>query len=119
MRGTTFTEDDVRLDRYQAWARQVAIYPDVGNNLIYPALGLAGEAGEFCNKVKKVQRDHGGVLTEEMRDSLAKELGDVLWYLAACAWEIRYSLVKIAIMNLKVLFSRKDRGVLKGDGDER
>lgn len=114
-----FTEEDVRLDRYQAWARQVAIYPDIGNNLIYPALGLAGEAGEFCNKVKKIQRDHGGELTDDMKLALAKELGDVMWYVAACAWEIKADLVAIALMNLRALFSRKERGKLKGHGDDR
>ena len=77
----------MNLNEYQQAARETAIYPtDIG--LAYTTLGLAGEAGELANKVKKVYRDDAGILTTEARWKLADELGDVLWYVAAVASEI-------------------------------
>lgn len=107
------------LDEYQKLAGDTAIYPNRGNNLTYPSLGLSGEAGEIANIVKKVDRDDGGVLTEEKRQALIKELGDVLWYAAAIAEEIDTTLSEAARLNLEKLSSRKERGVLQGSGDNR
>jgi len=50
---------------------------------------------------------------------VAKELGDVLWYVAMSAWEIGYSLEDIAVLNTEKLESRKKRGVINGSGDNR
>lgn len=107
------------LNTYQEKARSTAIYPDLGSNIIYPTLGLSGEAGEISEKVKKVMRDDGGVLTDPKREAIALELGDVLWYVSQLAAEIDFSLEDIAQKNLDKLFSRKDRGVLGGSGDQR
>jgi len=107
------------IQEYQERAIGTAIYPNKGANLVYPALGLVGEAGEVAEKVKKVIRDGGGVLTDPVRDAIAKEMGDVFWYLAALALEIDYSLEEILSMNLEKLSSRKERGVLGGSGDDR
>lgn len=104
---------------YQQKSRKTAVYPDAGNNLVYPALGLVGEAGEIANKVKKIYRDDDGVLTEERREMLKKELGDVLWYIAQFATETGIDLDDLAESNIKRLYSRMDRGVLHGDGDDR
>ena len=87
--------------------------------LVYPALGLAGEAGELANKVKKVLRDHGGHLSEEAREAILAELGDVLWYVAQVATDLGESLEAVAQANLAKLRSRKERGRLGGDGDDR
>ena len=89
--------------------------------LSYVALGLAGEAGEFANKVKKVIRDKGGAanLSPDDYDQLAKELGGVQWYLAQCALQIGRSLEEIMQLNLDQLESRKGRGTLSGSGDDR
>jgi len=108
-----------QLDRYQEEAWETAIYPDKGNNLYYPALGLVGEAGEVCNKIKKVMRDQDGKATLEQKNEIAKELGDVLWYLATLATELDSHLGCIADSNLKKLEDRAKRGVLKGSGDNR
>src|SRR5690625_3697650 len=70
------------LDEYQQQALKTASYPNVGSNLTYPTLGLAGEVGEIANSVKKIMRDDGGELTPERRESLLAEAGDSLWYLA-------------------------------------
>jgi len=94
-------------------------YPDVGNNIVYPALGLAGEAGEVADKVKKVLRDAGGILSKERRLAIAMEVGDVLWYISAMANELGYSLTEVAEMNLNKLFDRSDRNMISGDGDNR
>ena len=107
------------LNTYQTSALQTAIYPNKGTNFPYPALGLAGEAGEVADKLKKVIRDNDGVLTDPVRDAVAKELGDVMWYVAVLAYELDYDLETIAQNNLDKLFSRQARGVLSGSGDNR
>lgn len=104
---------------YQEKADSTAVYPNRGNNFVYPVLGLAGETGEICEKLKKVIRDNDGVIPEDKRELLQKELGDVLWYINALATELGFSLNEIAEQNIDKLFDRKDRGVLKGSGDER
>ncbi len=107
------------ISEYQRRSRATAVYPDAGDNLAYPALGLCGEAGEAAEKVKKAMRDDGGVLTEERREALAAELGDVLWYVAQLATEAGLDLGEIAGDNLAKLLSRQERGVLQGSGDTR
>jgi NTP pyrophosphatase (non-canonical NTP hydrolase) len=107
------------LNDYQAAALQTAVYPNRGANFAYPALGLAGEAGEVADKLKKVIRDNNGVLTDEVRDAVAKEIGDVLWYVAVLASEMNYALDRIAQGNLDKLASRQQRGVISGSGDNR
>ena len=108
----------MELSDYQALSRRTAEYPREAW-LAYPALGLAGEAGEVAEHAKKAIRDDGGVLTEERRTAMAKELGDVLWYVAQLASELGLELDAIAQGNLEKLLSRQRRGVLSGSGDER
>ena len=107
------------LGDYQQESRATAIYPGAGDNLLYPTLGLCGEAGEVAEKVKKMLRDDAGVLTDARRAALSAELGDVLWYLAQVATEAALDLDAIAEENLAKLASRAGRGLLTGDGDER
>ena len=111
--------DYYQMNRYQEEAWETAIYPEKGNNLYYPTMGLAGEAGEVCNKVKKIFRDQHGVPTKEQKLEIAKELGDVLWYVAALLSEIDSHLGCVADDNIKKLRDREKRGVLKGSGDNR
>jgi NTP pyrophosphatase (non-canonical NTP hydrolase) len=109
----------MELSEYQELSRRTATYPGAGENLVYPTLGLAGEAGEVAEKVKKLLRDDGGVMSDERRAALAGELGDVLWYVAQVATEAHLDLEEIAQANLDKLLSRKERGVLSGSGDTR
>jgi NTP pyrophosphatase (non-canonical NTP hydrolase) len=109
----------VELSDYQRRSRATAVYPDAGANLVYPALGLSGEAGEAAEHVKRVIRDDGGSLTDARRAALAKELGDVLWYVAQLATEAGLDLDRIAEENLEKLLSRRERDVLSGSGDDR
>ena len=104
---------------YQKKAKKTAIYPVIGRNFIYPTLGLAGEAGEVSGKIKKIMRDDGGVVSKEKREELKKELGDVLWYVAQIATDLKLSLDDIAKNNLDKLASRFKRGKIRGSGDNR
>ena len=119
-------DDPDAFDSYQGIAMDFAVYPGM---MIYPALGLAGEAGEVAEKVKKLVRDDLVPLDENFntarnidykaRRDLALELGDVLWYVAVLADDIGYSLSEIAEMNIDKLSSRKRRGKIAGSGDFR
>jgi NTP pyrophosphatase (non-canonical NTP hydrolase) len=104
---------------YQEEARKTAIYPNLGSNFIYPTLGLAGEAGEVAEKIKKVIRDNNGEVSEEKRQELTKELGDVLWYIANLSAELNLSMEDVASKNLEKLKSRQERNELHGSGDNR
>lgn len=106
------------LSEYQRQSRRTAEYPREAW-LAYPALGLAGEAGEVAEHAKKAIRDDAGKVSDERRAAMSKELGDVLWYLAQLASELDLSLDDIAKQNLEKLFSRQARGVLSGSGDDR
>jgi NTP pyrophosphatase (non-canonical NTP hydrolase) len=108
----------MELAEYQKLSRRTAAYPREAW-LAYPALGLAGEAGEVAEHAKKAIRDDRGQVTEERRAAMAKELGDVLWYVAQLASELQLDLDEIAQANLDKLLSRQQRGVLSGDGDDR
>ena len=107
------------LNHYQEESRKTALYPDVGNNPIYPTLGLVGEAGEVADKVKKVIRDNEGFFDDERKISIMSELGDVLWYLAQLSTELGFELEEVAESNLSKLSSRASRGRISGSGDER
>lgn len=84
----------------------------------YAANGL-GEVGEIQGKVKKLIRDAGGDVSEEQKKEIGKELGDVLWYVAALCRELDLNMQDVAEQNIEKLLSRKDRGVLTGSGDNR
>jgi NTP pyrophosphatase (non-canonical NTP hydrolase) len=99
----------MNFEEYQSEASQTALYPRRMSNLDYPTLGLAGEAGEVANIVKKIQRDHDGVITDEIRGKLKDELGDVLWYISACADELGLTLNEIAEFNVNKLAKRHNR----------
>ena len=104
---------------YQTKSRKTASYPSIGHAVIYPALGLVNEAGEVAGKIKKVFRDKSGEISEETREALKAELGDVLWYIAQVATELGLSLDEIAEYNIAKLYDRLERGTIRGDGDNR
>lgn len=108
------------FEEYQKQA--LATVLSTGNefkDLLHWVLGINGEAGEVAEKVKKIIRDKNGVITDEDKKELAKELGDVMWYIAVFAHDLGVPLDDIAKQNLAKLKSRKERGVLGGDGDNR
>jgi NTP pyrophosphatase (non-canonical NTP hydrolase) len=111
------------FEEYATAANETAGYPERGGNLVYPALGLVGEAGEAADKVKKIWRNLGVtsayLYTQEQKFELAKEIGDVLWYIAALAFELGIPLENIAELNIQKLRDRRARGVIKSEGDNR
>ncbi len=122
------------FNEYQEKAGNTAVYPAMyvvltkkGDavtefkpfGLWYPSMGLAGEVGEFANKVKKLVRDKKGHISQDDKMALSDELGDILWYVAMCAKELGLELDRTAINNILKLEDRQLRGVLKGEGDGR
>jgi NTP pyrophosphatase (non-canonical NTP hydrolase) len=108
----------MEISEYQRLSRRTAEYPREAW-LAYPALGLAGEAGEVAEHAKKAIRDDAGAVSSQRREMMAKELGDVLWYVAQLASELELDLDEVAQANLDKLLSRQRRGVLSGSGDDR
>ena len=109
----------MNFNDYQIKSRKTAGYPAIGHPIIYPTLGLVNEAGEVAGKIKKVFRDKDGQISEEMREALKAELGDVLWYLAQVATELNLTLDEVAEHNITKLYDRLERGQIRGDGDNR
>lgn len=103
-----FNDYEMRIVKYD-------MYPESQKPLIY-FLGLAGESGELCEKMKKIVRDGG---TLERNEAVAKEIGDVLWYITRIASQSGYSIAEIADMNLSKLQSRFDNNKIHGEGDNR
>lgn len=107
----------MELNKYQDIAGETAIY-DKNNPISYCILGMVGEAGEVANKYKKVLRGDKK-LTEDLKDAMCNELGDVLWYIAMLARELDCDLNTIAEMNIEKLMRRREEGTIQGDGDNR
>ena len=116
-------DDDLSFTEYQMAAGTTAVYPESGTRssgaLSYLGLGIAGEAGEVADKIKKVLRDSGGVFDSVVSKEISKEIGDVLWYMSMILDELGLSLETAAADNIAKLRSRKERGVLAGSGDNR
>ena len=106
------------LNEYQDHALETAIYP-ADSRIIYPTLGLTGEAGEVADKVKKVIRDSQKEFAPEIKAELMKEIGDVLWYCAALSHDLGYTLDEVAQTNVDKLRSRMNRNKITGSGDNR
>lgn len=107
-----------KFESYTAFVRGMKIYP-AWHTVIYPTLGLVGEAGEIAEKVKKVLRDSDGEWTDDKKAAILDELGDPLWYITALADDLGYTLQDVVDRNYAKLTSRKERGVLQGSGDNR
>ena len=106
------------LDMYQQVAKTTAIYPRE-QAIIYPTLGLTGEAGEVANKVKKIIRDGSNSKDEKLVSEIKSEIGDCLWYIAVLANDFNIKLSDIASTNLIKLENRKEKGTIRGSGDQR
>jgi NTP pyrophosphatase (non-canonical NTP hydrolase) len=107
----TYSKKEMGLNAYQKAAAKTAIYK-AEHSILYPALGLAGEAGEVANKVKKMLRDG-----DFDRQAISAEIGDVLWYIAALSRDLNINMHDLAMNNLEKLYGRKARGTLQGSGD--
>ena len=111
------------MNEYQTKAAEYDLFKATGDfntvAFVEKVLGLVGEAGETADKIKKVLRNKNGIISDEDRIEIAKELGDTLWYTATVARYIGVSLEDVAKMNLEKLESRKQRNLLSGEGDNR
>jgi len=106
------------LNEYQKHALETAVYPEE-SRIVYPTLGLTGEAGEVADKVKKVIRDGHREFTPEKKAEIMKEIGDVLWYCASLSHDLGYDLEEVAQTNVDKLRSRMERNRISGSGDNR
>tara|TARA_E500000178_G_scaffold56332_1_gene52712 strand:+ start:376 stop:777 length:402 start_codon:yes stop_codon:yes gene_type:complete len=106
------------LDMYQQVAKSTAIYPRE-QAIIYPTLGLTGEAGEVANKVKKIIRDGTNKNNENLVQEISAEIGDCLWYIAVLADDFNIKLSDIASANIEKLANRQKKGTIQGSGDTR
>ena len=107
------------FEEYQKESAKTAKYGTSLPPVVYVTLGLTGEAGEVAEMIKKIYRDKQGVFSDQDKEMITKELGDVLWYIANMSRELGIPLEQVAKKNLEKLFSRMDRGVLGGSGNDR
>jgi NTP pyrophosphatase (non-canonical NTP hydrolase) len=111
----------MEMDEYQRLAAKTGFYDKEDRNyiLMYLSMGLAGETGEVIEKIKHIIRDKGGEISDEKRELLKKEIGDVLWYSSQIARTLDLSFDEIAKLNIEKLADRAKRGVIKSEGDDR
>lgn len=102
---------------YQENSSKTAVYPK-DSALAYLSLGFINEAGEVAGKIKKFYRGDYE-LTEEKKNEILKEVGDSLWYMSELVTHLGGKLGDVAQQNIDKLKSRAERGVIKGDGDNR
>jgi NTP pyrophosphatase (non-canonical NTP hydrolase) len=112
------------FDEYQKQAITTDAYgggqQPLGSDAFYnKLLGLCGESGEVADKFKKIFRNNDGKMSDEEKQEIVKELGDVLWYLNAIATYLGVPLESVAAKNIEKLFDRKERNVIKSKGDNR
>lgn len=103
--------------KYDKLVKATAVFPAA--QYLYPYLGLAGEAGEVADQVKKSIRDDNGVITQERAEKILHELGDVVWYVTAIAHQFDMDLQDVMEINMEKLLSRKASGTIKGEGSDR
>ena len=114
-------DDNPNVVIYQQLCTETQIYPRE-HAVFYPALGLAGEAGEVANKIKKIMRDRKGDVNNlpgEVKDEITSELGDCLWYISALATHLGIGLDGVVVENIRKLQKRKEKGTIHGSGDKR
>jgi len=113
----------MKFDDYQQKIKKYDQYTETDNpldpGLFEKVLGISGEAGEVADKLKKIVRDKGGKISDEDKIEIAKELGDVIWYVASTARYLGIPFSEVAKKNVEKLESRYQRGKLNGDGDNR
>lgn len=106
------------VKEYQEIIEKTAVFPkNIG--LTYCTLGLCGESGEVAEKVKKLYRDQNGEITDEFKQAVKKEIGDVLWYVTALSSELGFTLEEVMEANYNKLMARRATNTLHGNGDNR
>ena len=104
----------MKLRDYERRAMNFAEFQDPD----YPFYAIVEEVGElFSLRSKHLRGDPIDFIEYNLK--VKKELGDILWQLTALCIRCGYSLQEVAEANISKLESRKQRGVIKGSGDER
>lgn len=110
----------VDIDNYQSETVSKRLYfPKCNHDVVYPALGLSGEVGEFNEKIKKIFRDKDGQIDQDDLEALKLELGDIMWNLVNCAQALGLKMSEVLEANLVKCASRRQRGKVQGAGDDR
>ena len=110
------------LNQYQTEAMRTASGVTNASNenlILNGAMGLCGESGEVADKIKKIYRDNNGIISEDNKEQLVKEMGDVLWYLANMATDLNVTLEDVARKNLEKIQIRQQKNLIHGEGDNR
>jgi len=117
---THFAHDDAINTDFDSYQSHVAATAQHSNHLDvdFFAIGIAGETGELCEKVKKWKRGDFE-LDAPHKEEMAKELGDILWFISRCAEKLGYSLSDVVRLNNEKLADRRARSVTRGEGDNR
>lgn len=103
----------MELNQYQYDAMKTRLK---SANEMYALYGLIGEVGEVYSILAKALRDDDG---KTDTNSIKKELGDVLWFVAAIATDFGFTLEDVAEVNLTKLQKRQKNNTLTGSGDNR
>jgi len=106
-----------QFETYQKESRKTWNVIEMNHPIVYPTMGLTNEVGELAGKIKKIFRDKNGIISEEDRQALKGELGDVMWYFTQICTELNLSLEEVAQANIDKLASRLERNKIQGDGD--
>ena len=137
----------MKMDLFEYQIKAMNTCMDSSRNMSYMALGLMSEVGEFTGKIAKAIRkgnvyigkeiqgnidckndsdlhiDYNafqrGLDILEFKEGLKAELGDILWFVAGIAEVMGWDLSEVAQENIAKLASRKKRGVIDGNGDNR
>lgn len=110
----------MNFNEYQERILDTVCYDDKVLGPYYSVLGLCGEAGEVADKLKKIYRDKDWKnISDEDKKAIAKELGDVLWYVAKMCHDLGLCMDCVAQGNLSKCASRKSTNTLHGEGDDR
>lgn len=115
----------MQFNEYQEKAHKFAVYPysvidgGISTEWTYPVMGLTEEAGEVAGKFAKALRDDNGKITDERKNEIVKELGDVAWMLAEICTDLGIEFEDIFVKNIEKLESRLKRGKINGSGDNR
>ena len=137
----------MKLDLFEYQIKAMNTCMDSSRNMSYMALGLMSEVGEFTGKIAKAIRKGKVYIGKEIQgnidckndsdlhydnaflrncdeasefeNGLRAELGDILWFVAGIAEVMGWDLSEVAQENIAKLASRKERGVIDGNGDNR
>ena len=109
------------FNEYEEKASDTAIFNDrsLEYKLMFLGLGVTGEAGEIAEKIKKIMRNDNGIVSDEKREGIKKEIGDVLWYLSQLSRTLGFSFEEAAQGNIAKIMDRKVRDAIKSEGDDR